>query len=384
MFILNRPFVSDLLIETIKNNSYTVLENAESVRYFSGYNFLLNDIAAVAEAKKDSGFKLYVNSEDAIEWICRNLSFSPIPEKINLFKDKVKFRDLLKPLYPDFYYREIMLDNLKTTDSRTLKYPFILKPAVGFLSFGVYPVKDENDFNAVIERLDSDIANFKDVFPKEVVNASKFIIEEMINGEEYAIDAYYNSDGEPVILNIYYHPFFDANDVSDRVYYTSKKIIQNHINIFNDLLIKIGKAANLKNFPMHLELRTDGKNIVPIEINPMRFAGWCDTDLAYYAYGINIYEYYMQDKKPDWDKIFENKNDEMYYFTGAEVPVNIEKAKIKSFDYERYLSNIKNPLEIRKVDYKNKPLFAVVFGQTSDINEIKTLLSMDINKYIEI
>jgi len=126
------------------------------------------------------------------------------------------------------------------------------------------------------------------------MNFSKFIIEECIEGDEFAIDAYYNPSGKPVILNILRHPFSSDTDVSDRVYYTSKEIIMEHLDTFRNTLESIGGIACLSSFPVHVEVRVDqyGK-VIPIEFNPMRFAGWCVTDIAYSAYGINTYEYYF-------------------------------------------------------------------------------------------
>ena len=383
MFILNPPYVSNLLAETIKKNHYKVLRNKEAEK-LGDYNGIISEKEAKEEAKNNNCFKLYTNSEDSVEWILQNLNDTDIPEKLNLFKDKIKFRELLKPLYPDYYYKEVSLEDLKSLNPKELKYPCILKPAIGFLSFGVYPVHNSEEFKKVISNIDKDINDFKGVFPLEVVNTSMFLIEEMISGDEYAIDAYFNCKGEAVILNIFHHPFLNENDVTDRVYYTSKNIIENYLDKFESLLNKIGKSAGLKNFPMHLELRMQGEKMIPIEINPMRFAGWCDTDVAYYAYGINMYEYYMEDKKPDWTKILDSKGDEMYYFTGAEISPSIDKKQIKSVDYDSYLSYIKKPLDIRKIDYRTKPLFAIVIGRADTKDEINTLLNIDLTKFIKI
>ena len=383
MFILNPPYISELLVNTIKKNKYKTLKNSAAENL--GINeVLIDDKQAVDYAENHQNFKLYTNSENSIEWIMNNLKSADIPEKVTLFKDKAKFRDLLKNIYPDFYYKEILYEDLEKLNTEELKFPFVLKPAIGFLSLGVYPIRTKEEFNTAINKLSSDIQNFKDIFPKEVVNSSRFLIEQMAEGDEFAIDAYYNSKGEAVILNIFHHPFLDENDVSDRVYYTSKKVIKDNLDRFNELLEKIGEAADLKNFPMHIELRADGNNIIPIEVNPMRFAGWCDTDLAYWAYGINVYEYYMNDKKPDWKNILDNKGDELYYFLSAEVPSSLDKNKIKSVNYDKFIACLESPLEIRKTDYKTKPLFAIVFGKSKNINEINKILKMDLGEFIEI
>ncbi len=384
MFVLNKPCISDFLKNAVINNKYPVLDNEITRDLFEGYENLLNDNDFIEKIKQNPDFKLYTNSEDSIEWIFKNLKFSELPLKINLFKDKIKFRNMIKNIYPDFYFKEISLDDIDFLDEKTLKYPLILKPAVGFLSFGVYPIQNEKEFLNIKKKLKDDIKKFKGIFSIEVVDTSKFIMEEMIEGEEYAVDVYFGLDGKPVILNIFKHPFFDENDVSDRVYYTSKEIIKKNIERFTDLFEKIGELAGLKNFTAHIELRDNGKEIIPIEVNPMRFTGWCITDLAYFAYRINPYEFYMNEIKPDWENILKNTDDSLYYFICAEVPNNIDKSKIKNVDYEKFLSKLDNVIDLREQDFKTKPLFAVVFGKTNNYNKIKEILSMDLKQFFEI
>ena len=90
------------------------------------------------------------------------------------------------------------------------------------------------------------------------------------------------------------------------------------------ILNKIGKIGNFRNFPFHLELRKNENKIIPIEINPMRFCGWCITDIAQYAWGINVYEYYFKNLKPDWEEILSNSADDYYYFTIGDIPSSIK------------------------------------------------------------
>lgn len=385
MIILDKPYVSPLLEETVLKNNYAVLNN-EALKDLNLSKDIrtLNDEEAVDAFKNGREIQLYSNSENSINWIAKNLSFSELPKKIELFKDKVKFRQLLKEIYPDFYFEEIKFEDLKKIDPDTLKTPFILKPAVGFLSFGVYVVNNKDEWSNIIENIDSDIEKFKGQFPLEVVDSSKFIIEEIIEGEEFAVDAYFDKEGKPVILNIFQHPFSSAKDVSDRIYFSSKKIITQNLERFEKLLTQIGQLSNLKNFPMHLELRVKDGKIVPIEINPMRFAGWCVTDLAYFAYGINVYEYYFEQKKPDWNKIFENIGDEVFYFTIAEVPMDADKSSIKNMDADAFVLNIEHPLEVRKIDFRKHPIFAIAFAKTNDQSEIDSILKKDMKEFIRL
>ena len=383
MIILDNPYVSPLLEDTVAKKSYPVLSN-EMARSLSKFDMMnvLSDEAAVDLLKGEKNPQLYSNSENAINWISTHLNFSELPQKIELFKNKAEFRRLLKEIYPDFYFFESGFDSLSTLDTEKIRFPVVLKPCVGFLSMGVYIIRDAEEWADVIKNLRDDIEKFRGQFPTEVVDASSFIVEELINGEEFAIDAYFDKDGKPVILNIFKHPFSDETDVSDRVYFTSGEIIKSNHDRFESLLSQIGSLAQLRNFPLHMEVRVDGERVVPIEINPMRFAGWCVTDLAYFAYGIDVYEYYFEQKTPDWEKILKEKGSEFYYFTIAEVPVSVDKSMIREVDYDGFLKNISHPLEVRKIDYRRHPIFAIVFAKTDDYSEMPNILKKDMRDFI--
>ena len=302
---------------------------------------------------------------------------------IKVFKDKAEFRALLKDLYPDFYFETVKYEDLKNKSSDDVKFPLVLKPSVGFLSFGVHTVRDDKEWREAIAQIDSEMKSAKKLYPKNVVDSSNFIIEELIEGEEFAVDAYYDRDGEPVILNIFQHPFLNSKDVSDRIYLMSTGIMIKYMAKFSLLLREIGEALKIKNFPMHIELRVkDDGEIIPIEVNPMRFAGWCTTDVAKYAWGINVYDCFYNQKKPDWNKILVNSGKDVFYFSMAEVPVGLDRSKIKGFEYERFLANYSNVLEVRRIDYRNNPLFAVIFGSTQNKEEVEKILALKTKDYI--
>lgn len=378
MIILEKPYVSDFLVDTIKKNNFSVLDNEVAREYFAK-NELISDDRAKEIAQNEL---VYSNSENSINWILNNLKGSKLVDMIALSKNKASFRSAIKQIFSDYFFKEVSYSEIKNILAKDLKFPLILKPSVGFLSFGVFPVQNEEEWAETLAKLDSEIEKIKGIFPLNVVDTDKFVIEQMIDGDEFAIDAYFDENGEATILNIYMHPFFDGKDVSDRVYFTSRSIITKHLPVFKELLDKIGKVAGYKNFPFHLELRYDGKTAIPIELNPLRFCGWCITDLTYFAWGVNIYEYFLNQQKPEWDKIMAEKDDSIYYFTIGDIPNNIDKNTISIVDYDKYLTNISNPLEIRKIDYKNNPIFAIVFAKTNNFDEIKNLLALNMSDFI--
>ena len=218
------------------------------------------------------------------------------------------------------------------------------------------------------------------------MDTRSFIVEQLINGEEYAFDAYFNSAGEPVILSILKHVFSSDYDVSDRVYITSKEILESNLDEFTDFARKIGGLANVKNFPVHIELRRDNDGtLLPIEVNPMRFGGWCTTaDISFLAYGLNPYLYYYSQKEPDWPAILKGKDGKLFSIIVLDNSTGIDTAEITAFDYEKLLSNFDKPIELRKIDHKKYPVFGFLFTETREDNfiELENILHSDLTEFV--
>lgn len=389
MLLIDKPFVSDFLINTIKKNNFPIISTEASKSMISNENLnWIPENEAIERYKNKSDLLLYSNSENVISWIEKNLSFSKLPSQIQLFKNKIAFRELLKDAFPNYFFKGVQLSELSKIDPSTLKFPVILKPAVGFFSLAVHKVDNNKEWQTVLANIEKEIASFKDMYPKEVVDISNFIIEQYIDGEEYAVDCYFNANGDPVILNIMHHIFSSDKDVSDRVYSTSKEIIEKHASKIESFLNIVGEKAQLKNFPMHVEIRVDNNNnIIPIEINPLRFGGWCTTgDISYFAYGFNSYEQFLHQKIPNWNTIFETRKDKIYSLIVLDNNSGINEKDIASFNYELLLKDFKKPLNLRKVDFRKYAVFGFLFIETSkeNINEVETILASNLRKYITV
>ena len=309
MIILDKPYVSPFLQETLMKNKIPTLkiENPSDLGINLPLNFLGNEhFKELYEKSEDQ--VLLTNSENALQWIISNLNNSELSTQINNFKDKYQFRKLMQAYYDDYFFQKVKYDDLFSLKIQQIPKPFVIKPNIGFFSLAVYYVRNNEDWAKVLANIKKDVMRNKDYFPKEVMDASEFIIEEALEGEEFAVDAYFNSKGDPIILNIYHHYHAEETDTGDRLYYTSKKIINTYHTKIKTVLQNIKNATNIKNFPVHAELRLDltGKFGI-IEVNPMRFAGFCVADLTWFAYGFNPYEYYFNGKEPDWDHILQGK-----------------------------------------------------------------------------
>jgi len=384
MILLDKPYVSQFLKDTILQYNFPALDTGDIIE--DGEIALISPEEIIQEFKNEPNSRLYTNSENSINWVSTHLAFTKLPEYINLFKNKIEFRKLIKSIYPDFFFKEVSLQDLDQLNLDELPMPFIIKPAVGFLSLGVHKVVNKQEWLKVKQNIHKEFTNAKSLFPIEVVNASSFIIEEVIAGDEFAFDAYFDENGEAVVLGISQHLFASEKDVSDRVYFTSKELIQTYLPLFTQFVESLGKRADIRNFPVHIEVRVDNKGkLVPIEVNPMRFGGWCTTaDLTHLATNLNPYHCFLNNIKPDWNQILEEMDDEIYSLIILDNPTGIPSDNIEQFDYEKLLEQFSNPLELRKIDYKTYNIFGMLFTQSKkdDFIEIEDILVSDLREFI--
>ncbi len=386
MFILDAPYVSDYLKQTVADSRRPVLDTNVCRGFLDGVDCTLCTPDEFARLCKETGdCRVYSNSENAIDWIAAHLRGTELPKTIENFKDKARFRELLRALHPDFFFQEVALDSLDTVDVTQLPTPFIIKPAVGFFSLGVHRVDSNADWPPVKDAIRREAAEFHRQYPAQVLHADRFIIEACIPGEEFAVDVYWDENGDPVVLNILAHLFASAKDVSDRVYYTSPTIIERWLQPFTEYLAKMGKRAGLRNFPAHVELRTDEEgNIAPIEANPLRFAGWCVADMAQHAYGFNPYLYYLENKRPDWESILPPRRGKVFALVVADIAGHIDRSNIANIDYDAFTARFSKVLELRPVDWKKYSAFAFLFaeGREDNLEEFKAILGSDLTEFM--
>ena len=385
MILIDYPYVSEFLLNTIKKNNYEIVSTKSARELLMDESLAwISEEEAVKQLIEKADTVLYSNSENALAWLAQHLGDSTLSKQAQLFKDKARFRELIKESYPDFQFKTLLLEEIQYLDEGELTFPFVIKPSVGFFSIGVHVVKNQADWGLAKKELNYE--NLKSIYPPEVLNTSSFIIEKYIQGEEYAIDCYFDKQGEVVILNILHHKFSSGSDTSDRVYSTSKEIVYKLKSSFEGFLQSIGLKSGLRNFPAHVEVRIDSSGqIIPIEINPLRFGGWCTTaDLLGVAIGYNPYEYFLRNQKPDWEKVFEGKEEQIFSIIVLNNNSGLAPAKIDDFDYELLSADFENTLLIRKLDVEKFSVFGFLFAETSPGNEeeLDSILVSDLRKYI--
>jgi hypothetical protein len=385
MIILEKPYVSEFLQQTVVKMQVPVLstEFSNSLPHAKEMNLVEADLFFAA-LKSAGDPLLYSNSENAGELLNRYVPELQVTKNVNYFKDKSKLREIFSALNPDVWYTTRTLAQLDQLEVSSFPKPFVIKPVRGFASIGIHAVHSDAEWPKALEAIRKEAVLMHDVFPDVVVSLNEFLIERYIEGTEIAIDAYFNGSGEPVILNILTHLFASPADMSDRLYLTSAEIVRKYHDPVMRYLEEIARLCDLRNFPFHLEMRQElNGNFAPIELNPMRFMGFCVADVEYYFYGINPYEYYFHQRKPDWEKILETREDKLYGMFGIDIPKHLDKSRIH-FDYEKFIGHFSKPIHHVKMDYRKFPMAIYLFAEvpTSRFAEFEAILYSDLKEFI--
>jgi hypothetical protein len=385
MIILEQPYVSEFLQKTVVDLQIPVLKTdfVLSLPYAKEMNLLDNN-EFIKELKKHENPMLYSNSENSGVWLNQFCPELKITQQVNRFKDKSKLREIMSSINPDVWFKTCSFDDLFTLDITQIPKPFVIKPLRGFASICIFSIFNNGEWFKALVDIKKEAELMKDVFPDVVVSLNEFILERYIHGTEIAIDAYFDHTGSPVILNILTHHFTSPLDMSDRLYITSDEIITSYYHPILKYISELGRLCNLKNFPFHLEMRQeDNGSIIPMEINPMRFMGFCVADVEYYFYGINPYEYFFHHKKPDWNTILSSREDTIYGMMGIDIPKQLDKSKIR-FDYDKFIGYFTKPLQYVKMDYTKFPMSIYMFAEVKKNNfkEFEYILHSDLKEFI--
>jgi len=378
LVLLHDSFISSFFWITLKKNKFPVFAEG------SLKNKLISEgisVLSVFEAKKilssDDCF-VYFNAEDCLS-VINDLGNEKLKENINFFKDKFAFKKSIQDNYSEYFIAEV-----KKEDFNSFEVPegkdLIIKPCVGFHSVGIRRFSGKKEWNKIKSDVLSECEKYSSVFNENVLNNKKFLVEEYIEGKELACDFYFNSDGKPIILNISHHPFVDENDTRDLVYYTSRKLMQEHYGKLMEFLEFIASKKKIRNFPVHLEVRIKNNKVYPIEANPLRFGGFGLSDLSFYAFGINSFEYFFNQKEPDWDMILLEDNRNYYAFVVGQRPLNFNSEK-ESIDVKAYKETFNEILSYTEIDAGKYKFFSTVFTRSENLNDLTKYLYMDFDKF---
>lgn len=309
MVILDEPYASPVLLQWLSTSQQPVLDNAfarcqsEALAVDGAAPLNLVDDAE-AVRRLEEGERIYTNSENALAWILDHVDNPTLTDAIELFKDKAAMREKLAPLNPGLFYTTVSRRELEAINVDDLPLPVVLKPAVGFCSMGVYVIEERDDWAEAVADIARREDGWHERYPESVVGSEVYVIEGYLTGTEYALDAYFDEEGQAHILNILRHDFAGPEDTSDRMYLTDKAIVDEWEPRFTAWLNQVNQVVGARSIPVHVELRVDGDVIAPIEFNPLRFAGLGGTDVAYYGVGLRTYQAFLEDAPVDLPALY--------------------------------------------------------------------------------
>ncbi len=308
--------------------------------------------------------------EDGFNELIKNYSAKQL-ESLLSFKDKAIFREKISRVYPDIWFKILNKAELKT--SKFDRFPFVLQVSVGFGSKGVEIIHNPSELYKIDLAISSAEQGEK-IFSKSVVDSSKWIVCQFFEGDEYAVDAFITSKGIPVITGIYKHIFKDENDVTDRLYYTSKSVMFEFLPKTTDFLSELVKIyPEIKQKMFHLEFKYKNTHIMPIELNMFRFGGYGLSQLPYHAFKINPYDYYLNDKAVDWNTVLKNTSTDYFFWVLGAYPDNKGPDNLNISLLEKTLKT-----EFLDFVYVNTPaVFFSAYNQTSDYEELEKWLKHD-------
>ena len=110
MILLEKPYVSDFLQETIVHLQIPVLATgfSKSLRLASDMNMVESSVFFAALETIESPL-LYSNSENSVELLNRYCPDHPVTKNVNYFKDKSKLREIFSKANPDIWYHRFAL-----------------------------------------------------------------------------------------------------------------------------------------------------------------------------------------------------------------------------------------------------------------------------------
>lgn len=381
MIVLDEPYVSEPLVSWLESSQHPVLDNNFTRKATAGRALhLVSPKEAVQRI--DAGERVYTNSENALAWIMDTTHNETLSHAISLFKNKAAMRQVLASLDPDLFFKTCSVDELFELDFSQLVTPFVVKPAVGFCSMGVYVVQNHSDWERALADIRQNASTWQALYPESVIGLESFILEGYLTGTEYALDAYFDETGASHILNVLQHDFASPEDTSDRMYVTSAAIVRDTAALFSEWLDRVNAFVGARNFPVHVEVRVASGHVSPIEFNPLRFAGLGGTDVSWYGYGYRTYEAFLNDVQPDFDHVFQGKDDKVYTMSLLNPPADVTGNEC--FDYEACAARFSHVLELRPFDVARVGNYGFLFLETdaASAGELDFLLHSDLREFL--
>ncbi len=324
------------------------------------------------------GDRICTHTEACLEVIHSRLEDGKVKRAIDLLKNKFSFRTAIQEAFPNFEFYQTTLEDLQLPTKK-----LIIKPTKGFFSAGVRVLEPHSDLAQIKKELTESLAEYRKYFSDAVLSKNTWLVEEYIAGEEIAVDMYFAEDGSPVILNITHHPIPKDPHYLNAIYWTHEKLFEKWLSPLEDFFHFLNtEVLHVTNFPIHAEFRIHQNELIPIELNPMRFGGFGLADLSFYGLGFNPYDFFFQNQKPDWKAIWATRKDQYICWTlaynGKGVDISQNSPSYSAFADFCGLNHL---IYLRPLDFQKQPVFAIAYLALDHPDKITEILNVDFSQF---
>jgi hypothetical protein len=314
------------------------------------------------QERKDLRFgkddKVCLTTESILDDVLARLDDENRRNAVLKLKDKFAFRELLKTIYPDFYFKRCMLEDLPREKlNRDSKY--VVKPVKGCFGSGVRVIDGDINMQELILEIKAELAKNSAVLSTDVLTPNEFLVESYIEGEEYAVDMFYDSRGMPRITNIYHHPMPNNPAYLHMLYYASRETFEKIVEPAKKFFVKLNQTLQVTNLPIHSEFRLQNGQLIPIELNSFRFGGMGLGNLGYHALSVNTYQHFIEDSEPDWSPIWKDKDNIFGFF----IAYNGKGSDVSTSqpDWEHLRRQFSHIILEVPFDYKSQLAFGILY-----------------------
>jgi len=325
------------------------------------------------------GEKIIISTETVLDEVLQRLDDPEKKELISTLKNKVECRRMLSGLFPDFYFKEITIPDLATLELDPSERYFV-KPIKGYWGSAAYALDKNSNRQELVEEITKQLQVRTNIFSDQVVAKDRLIVEEFIDGEEYAVDMFFNEEGQPIITNICYHPLPKKLEYLHVVYYTNHDVFHRLYDNLVQFFTELNKTLNARNIPIHGEFKLHKGILTPVELNPLRFGSDGFADLCYHAFGFNPFLCFAQNCSPDWDTVWQGREEKVYAFYLGYNGSDLDTSKYRP-DFRNFRRLFSNILADTAMNYQSTLAFSVMYIEENSLERINELLEIEFNEY---
>ena len=360
-----------LITSVVESGAFETLPSTPLMELISNDDLVNSKLSFVKDQK------ICVTSEYSIDSVTQRID-DVRRNAIEKLKDKFKFREILAEIYPDYQYKLLKFQDIKNI---RIDKKFVIKPIRGCFGTAVRIVDSGTNFEILSIELEAELIKNGKVYSDYTLSKNDFILEQFVEGEEYAIDLFYNSKGEPCIVNLYHHPMPENEAYLHMAYNSSKKVFDEIYDKVKVFFTNLNKLLNVTNFVLHAEIKLFNENIFPVEINPMRIGGMGLGNLVYYSLGVNPYTCFINDCEPNWNEIWQGRDKEVYTFFIAYNGITKPTNKFKP-NREKLKKQFTEVLHEQPFDYQKQLTFGIYFLKETKENILK-LMQIEFDDYFD-